>query len=272
MGGSWLDGGHGDGESLAPVTGVPARDIVDSSDRGAASWNSRSSKALVAALVAVALIGSTGTAYAVRETLFPSLGAPTSPSVWSNTPPAEEPAEVTVAREASSTSTVPVVPPVTSVPVDTSPAPESVTVTSVEDHTRAVESQGSGSRTSGRRGSGPSRVVPEIDDSGSEQHATPTKPVSHTSPSPESAPGSVPTTDGSGSGRGSSASTSESGGVTTTQAPAPSSSGSSGAGSGSSDPSDNSGSGQSGNDDDQSDSDDQSDDDDRTRDDRSSDD
>ena len=82
MGGSWLDQGHGDGESLAPVTGVPSQDLVELSDRGSATWHSRSGKAAVAALAVVALLGSAGTAYAIRETLFPSLGAPTSRSVW----------------------------------------------------------------------------------------------------------------------------------------------------------------------------------------------
>ena len=96
MGGSWLDSGHGDGESLAHVTGVPARDVVAPSDRGSASWNSRSTKAVVGALATLALIGSAGTAYAIRETLFPSLGAPTSRSVWTNTPAPDESAEVTV--------------------------------------------------------------------------------------------------------------------------------------------------------------------------------
>ena len=97
MGGSWLDRGHGDGESLVQVAGVPARDMIRRSDRGSAGWNSRSTKAIVGALATAALIGSAGTAYAIRETLFPTLGAPTSRSVWSNPVPVEEPAEVTVA-------------------------------------------------------------------------------------------------------------------------------------------------------------------------------
>src|SRR4029079_15842400 len=90
MGGSWLDEGHGDGESLAPVTGVPSQDLVDLSDRGSATWHSRSSKVAVAALAVVAVVGSAGTAYAIRETLFPSFGAPTSSSVWSNPVPPDE--------------------------------------------------------------------------------------------------------------------------------------------------------------------------------------
>ena len=196
MGGSWLDHGHGDGESLVPVTGVPARDVV-APDRRSASWDSKSSKAVVAALAAVALFGSAGTAYAIRETLFPNFGTPTSPSVWENPRPADASAEVTVAAVTTSTSTVP---PTTSVPADTLPAPTSVT--SVDDQTQPVDSQAAqlqpSSGTSDRRGSVSNAIVPAIDDSGSDENSDTTVSVSNTGPStPES---EVPTTDGSGSG------------------------------------------------------------------------
>ena len=116
-----------------------------------------------------------------------------------------------VAPATSTTSTTSSVPPVTSV-ADTLPAPVSATVTSVEDHGGTDDSHDSGSGTSGRRGSASNTVVPEIDDSGSEQHATTTDAVSNTGPSvPESGSGGVPTTEGSGSGRGSSGSGSGSG-------------------------------------------------------------
>ena len=245
MGGSWLDRGHGDGESLVQVAGAPARGMVRVSDRASASWNSRSTKVIVGALATAALIGSAGTAYAIRETLFPTLGAPTSRSVWSNPVPVEEPVEVTVAAVTTSTSTVP---PVTAVPASPAPAPASATATSVEDHAGTVDAQVSGSGTSGRRGSA-SNTVPDVDDSGSEEHATTTETVSNTGPTvPESGSGGVATTEASGSGRGSS-----------------------GSGSGSDGDSDNSGSGHSGSDDDGSDSDDRSgrDDDRSGRDDRS---
>ena len=206
MGGSWLDTGHGDGESLAHVTGVPARDIVAPSDLGSASWNSRSTKAVVGALAALALIGSAGTAYAIRETLFPSLGAPTSRSVWTNTPAPDESAEVTVSSVTTSTSTVP---PETTAPAETSTVP--ATVTSVEESIALVDAQASTPRptsgTSDRRGSASNTVAPATDNSGSD-HADTTEPVSNTGPSvPESGDGSVPTTDdndssGSGSGSG----------------------------------------------------------------------
>jgi len=231
MGGSWLDRGHGDGESLVQVAGVPARDMIRRSDRGSAGWNSRSTKAIVGALATAALIGSAGTAYAIRETLFPTLGAPTSRSVWSNPVPLDEPAEVTVASVTTSTSTS-TVPAVTVAPASTA----SATVASVEDHAGTVEVQASGSGTSGRRGSVSNTVVPDIDDSGSNEHATTTEPVSTAGPTPtvpESGSGGVASTEAPGSGRGSS-------------------------GSGSDGDSDNSGSGHSGSDDDGSDSDDRS--------------
>jgi hypothetical protein len=209
MGGSssdnWLDQGHGDGESLVPVAGVPSRDMAVSSDRGSAGWHSRSGKAVIAALAAAALIGSAGTAYAVRETLFPSLGSPTSPSVWANPVPASVPAETTVPAVTSSTSTttstVPVtvpadtVPPVTtltSVPAGTSPAVVSNTVTTVEDNPEAGHGKRAGS--------------PKIEDS--EDHATTTESVANTGPS---VPETVETTPEHESG-GSSESKSGSGG------------------------------------------------------------
>ena len=203
MGGSWLDRGHGDGASLAPVTGGPAREVVGPTDRGSSSWNSRSTKAIVGALATAALIGSAGTAYAIRETLFPSLGAPTSPSVWSNTPAPVEPAEVTETSVTSSTTTTSSVSPVTS-GADTVPAQAPVVVTSVDDHAAEVESPDSRSGTSGRSGSASNTVAPETDDSRSQQHATTTDVVANTGPSvPESGSGGVPTTEGSESGSGS---------------------------------------------------------------------
>jgi hypothetical protein len=192
MGGSWLDQGHGDGESLAPVTGVPSLEVVDPSDRGSASWHSRSSKVVVAALAAVAVIGSAGTAYAIRETLFPSLGAPTSSSVWSNPVPPDEsvPSTSTVASSTTSTSTLPAT---STVPVDTAPV-VSDTVTSVEDHPDVVAAQvgsgGSGGRVS-------HTLVP--DESG--EHASTTAPVTNTGPSvPESVETTPEPESGSGSG------------------------------------------------------------------------
>jgi len=207
MGGSWLDHGHGDGESLLQVTSVPARDVVGP-DRGSAGWNSRSSKAVVAALAAAALIGSAGTAYAIRETLFPNFGAPMSPSVWENPRPADASADVTSTSVTTSTSTS-TVPPTTAVPADTLPA--AVSVTSVEDQTEPVDSQAAESRprsgASDRRGSVSNAVAPTTDGSGSDDNVDTTEPVSNTGPSvPESGSGGVPTTDdssGSGSGGGS---------------------------------------------------------------------
>ncbi len=250
MGGNWLDRGHGDGESLVQVSGVPSRDMVASEDRGATGWNSRSTKVVVAALAAAALIGSAGTAYAIRETLFPSLGSPTSPSVWQTT----KPPDTTVPPVASSTtSTVPA----TTIPADTVPVSVPETVTTVEDHGTVDDGRGSGSdsgsTTSGRHGSLPNTVGPKIDDSRSGGHANTTEPASHTgSTVPESGSGAVTTT--ASSAPGGSSSGSGSGATATTEAPGSSgsgsgSSGSGSSGSGSSGGSDDSGSRHSGTDD-----------------------
>ena len=191
MGGSWLDQGHGDGESLAPVTGVPSQDLVDLSDRGSATWHSRSGKAAVAALAVVTLLGSAGTAYAIRETLFPSLGAPTSRSVWQNPPPADAEAEATTST-VSTTSTSSTVPS-TTVPVDTSLV-VSDTVTSVEDQPNVVAAQVA-SGGSGRRVS--HTVAP--DDSG--EHVSTTATVANTGPSVPESVETTPEPESGGSGR-----------------------------------------------------------------------
>ena len=60
--------------ALAPVRSVepPVASVAESRHR--AAWRSRSSRAVVATMAVVAMIGSAGTAYAIRETLFPSIG------------------------------------------------------------------------------------------------------------------------------------------------------------------------------------------------------
>lgn len=197
MGGSWLDNGHGDGESLSHVTGS-SREVVGPPARDSGSWQSRSGKTVVAALAALALIGSAGTAYAIRETLFPTLGAPTSRSVWSNPIEPEEAAETTAATVASTTSTS-TMPPTTAAQTSTTLAPVPETATTVEDHPVVVSAQGSGpgsrTGTSGRT-SGSNTVATTIDDS--EEHASTT--VSNTGPSVPEETGGAATTDGSGSG------------------------------------------------------------------------
>ncbi len=204
MGGSWLDHGHGDGESLPHVTAAPPREEVPT-DRGSANWNSWSSKAVVATLAAVALMGSAGTAYAIRETLFPSLGAP-SHSVWQN-PGSDDPVETSTTSTSTSTSTTSTLPPETTVPPETLPETVPETVTSIEDHPVVVGSAGrSGPGPSDRRDSVATSATPTTDDT--EEHANTTEPETHgggggaaTTDAPESGRGKGGSGDNSGSGR-----------------------------------------------------------------------
>jgi hypothetical protein len=86
----WLERGHGGGEGLKPL-------IKDSSDRAPDRVSIRGvlrgttpppkprrrTKALVGWLLYCATaVGGTAAAFTVRDTLFPSLGAPTKRGVW----------------------------------------------------------------------------------------------------------------------------------------------------------------------------------------------
>jgi len=103
MSDSWLDVGHGDGQQLAPVSA--SRPSTTSPMSGQGPQSSRTGRIVVAAIAAMALAGSSGTAFAIRETLFPSIGAPTPRSVWQNPVPADESIDVEVSPSTSTPST-----------------------------------------------------------------------------------------------------------------------------------------------------------------------
>ena len=116
----WLDAGHGDGQSLAPVSSTAAP--ASTAAAAALGWRSRVvSPVAVAVVASIVLIASGGAAYAIRETIIPSLGAPTPRSVWQNPAPADEPvaALIVVAptsttvttTETPTTTTAPAIPP-----------------------------------------------------------------------------------------------------------------------------------------------------------------
>ncbi len=89
----WLDKGHGAGEGLQPMIKrsaphafdrVSIRSVLRGTD-APKPRNSRRNKALVGWLLYCATaVGGTAAAFTVRDTLFPSLGAPTDNRVWPN--------------------------------------------------------------------------------------------------------------------------------------------------------------------------------------------
>jgi hypothetical protein len=86
----WLDHGHGGGEGLRPMIKSSAAGGVSSGDvLGGSSWVGsrrgprRRTKALVGWLLyCCTAVAGMAAAWTVRETLFPSLGAPTARSIW----------------------------------------------------------------------------------------------------------------------------------------------------------------------------------------------
>jgi hypothetical protein len=89
----WLEKGHGGGEGLRPMikgsTGrVGDRASIRSVLRGdvaAPRKSRRRNKAMVGWLLyCCTAVGGTAAAFTVRDTLFPSLGAPTKPLVWAS--------------------------------------------------------------------------------------------------------------------------------------------------------------------------------------------
>ncbi|MET0909915.1 MAG: hypothetical protein ABWZ99_10620, partial [Ilumatobacteraceae bacterium] len=124
----WLEPGHGDGEALAPVRATAPIDFAAPVGGRAGTWRARFGSPLAVAIVAGAVLaGSAGTAYAIRETLFPSIGSPTSRSVWQNpAPDTMVPATTTTAATVTTTTS-----PTTSTSTVTSTTPEtSTTITS----------------------------------------------------------------------------------------------------------------------------------------------
>ena len=106
----WLESGHGGGEGLQPMIKGSSPDAFDrvsirSVLRGAEAPRPRRSrrrnKVLVGWLLYCATaVGGTAAAFTVRDTLFPSLGAPTDDRVW----PDPKAAETTLTTEHGSSS------------------------------------------------------------------------------------------------------------------------------------------------------------------------
>jgi hypothetical protein len=91
----WLEQGHGNGDALKPMIEGPARDAGERVSNARLSRTSaltatrRGSRRRTRALVGWLLycctaVGGTAAAWTVRETLFPSVGAPTARTVWDN--------------------------------------------------------------------------------------------------------------------------------------------------------------------------------------------
>jgi len=90
----WLERGHGGGESLRPlIKGSPdraadrvsVRAVLLGASAAAKRPPRRRTKALVGWLLYCATaVGGTAAAFTVRDTLFPSLGAPTKAATWLN--------------------------------------------------------------------------------------------------------------------------------------------------------------------------------------------
>ena len=154
--------GHGGGEGLRPmvkgssgraVDRVSIRTVLRGGEVAPSRMPRRRTKALVGWLLyCCTAVGGTAAAFTVRDTLFPSLGAPTRRAVWANAT-----AETTLTTEHGSSSTSQPVETVTAtaIPATTASTPESVepqTVPSVSD-----DSQGPSTSVTGH---GPSNGVP----------------------------------------------------------------------------------------------------------------
>lgn len=102
----WLDCGHGtDASALAPVISHTPTNVGKAQAIGPGSRSSRlAGRVSLAIVAAVVVLGSAGAVFAIRESLFPSLGASTSRSVWQN--PAS-PVEPALALTPTSTTTIP---------------------------------------------------------------------------------------------------------------------------------------------------------------------
>ena len=146
MSDDWLDRGHGaDGSRLATVFGRTPSDSSEVDGAGAGSHSAWLAAPVSLAIVAlVVVVGSAGAVYAIRESLFPNLGAPTSASVWRSpaSPTEPEPAPPTVPR---STTT----PPTTTATTTTAPVERTVTIGPDTTIERGDDSKNSGTSNSG---------------------------------------------------------------------------------------------------------------------------
>ena len=170
---NWLDHGHGDDPSrLPPVfSRVPSGPGDAGGRRSGPLSGGRGARVagpwVVAIVTAVAVVGSVGAAYAIRENLFPSLGAPTTQSVWQNpvapdpAPPVSPPVETSTPTTSTTTSTLPVV-----VVAEDTPAPDATAPSSTTSSGRGDGDDGDDDSGRGGPPSTASGVPTTVDDHG----------------------------------------------------------------------------------------------------------
>jgi hypothetical protein len=167
----WLDRGHeANGSRLATVFARTPSDLheVDGTRAGSpSSWLAGPVSAAIVALVV--LVGSAGAVYAIRESLFPNLGASTSASVWRSPASPAEPEPAPPAMP-SSTTTPPTTTAATNSVTTTTAAPVERTVTVGPGTTieRGDDSDHSGASNSGSDDSGTSNSGSGSGNSGSD--------------------------------------------------------------------------------------------------------
>ena len=151
----WLDDGHGDGASLAPIRAQDPGESAPSVAARGGTWRPRlGSPVFVAVVVGAILVGSAGTVYAIRETIFPPIGASTSRSVWQNPAPADQPT-IVPSTTAPAVQLAEITVPVTTVPAAT-PGETSTSASAV------AESATTGPASTGPASSSPSPGLPVV--------------------------------------------------------------------------------------------------------------
>jgi hypothetical protein len=213
----WLEQGHGSGAGLQPmikgsIRQTRERASIRSVLRGSASAPRRSrrrTKALVGWLLyCCTAVGGTAAAWTVRETLFPSLGAPTTRSVWENpkvdttvtTAPASTATESSVVLALAADTTV----------ATTQSSVEPQTVPSASPPTSSVDNSGSGKTPTGTTiadnpssGPGPGTTVDDHStDTSTPQASSPSSADTSTTPSSSDPSTSDSSGDSSGKGKG----------------------------------------------------------------------
>jgi hypothetical protein len=213
----WLDKGHGGGEGLQPMikgSPSPAADRVSirSVLRGPVSGTPRSprlrNKALVGWLLYCATaVGGTAAAFTVRDTLFPSLGAPTDNRVW-----VRPSSDTTLTTERGSSSTANVDTTAATVATTTATTPPSVEAQTVPTVSNPEQGPSDTIDSSGPGSGGATPPVTTVDDQPDgpgpgttvadrpTDTSTPGSPPSSVDATPPSAPGD--TSPGHQSGKG----------------------------------------------------------------------
>lgn len=147
----WLEQGHGSGAGLQPMikgsirrTGERAsiRSVLRGRD-SAPRRSHRRTKAMVGWLLyCCTAVGGSAAAWTVRETLFPSLGAPTTRSVWEN--PRVDTTVTTEPASPSTESSVVLALAADAIVATTQSSVEPQTVPSASPPTNSVDNSGSG--------------------------------------------------------------------------------------------------------------------------------